>query len=65
MNADATLYTVGYDNKKKLQVKFIQTKKHQLSPIKIKPEKNDSGITKYTIKYFCLMSAIGKIANYC
>ena len=63
LNADATLYTVGYDNKKKLQVKFIQTKKHQLSPIKIKQEKNDSGITNYTIKYFCLMSAIGKIAN--
>jgi hypothetical protein len=60
LNADATQYEVGYDVKKDRQVKFI-TKDE--GPLKILPHSKDAGITKYTIKYFCLMSASGCIAN--
>jgi hypothetical protein len=60
LNADATQFPVGNDIKNSLSIKYIG---HKITPKKILPNNKNSRITKFFIKYFCLISAAGYICN--
>lgn len=56
LNADGTQFTVGYNSRKKVEVKYVGNIE---GPLKIVKKDAKSGITQYFIKYFLLMSATG------
>ena len=58
LNADATQYTVGYDSKSKVKVKYIE--KINGAPLKVLPVKDNNGGVLFTIKYYLLIGAAGE-----
>jgi hypothetical protein len=56
LNVDATQFTVGADDNGKILVKYFERVPGK--PLKVLPRKGDGGLF-YTIKYYCLVSAMG------